>query len=170
MTKVTGHKILASIKTWELKKAAATKRFPGSLFAFADDPTKMKPGEVLSEIQKCEVAIAKLQVVQTRYNLLVTVDTKLGRMTLCEAIKTIGGMGRIEGMWKTVAIDNDDNGRVRYKQENLQQEMAKRVMPLEEAMVATLEASAVCGSLKSAIAEGNASSVELEQVDKDLLI
>ncbi len=171
MAKVTGHRILASIKNWEIKKASIVKRYEGSLYAFADEVKD--PRGLMEEFKKCERAIAKLQALQSAYNLAVKVNTKLGDMTLCEAIKTVGGAGRVEGMLRTASLEEDDRrsiyGRVRNKVENLQQEMAKRVIPVEESVQAALEASAITGSLKSAIAEGNSTSITME-VEDSLLV
>src|SRR5690606_25645250 len=61
------------------------------------------PDEILSEFIEAEDAIAKLQTEQLKYNLAVNVKINGSDVTLAEAIKKIGGIGRIEKIWKAAS-------------------------------------------------------------------
>jgi len=83
--KITGHEITEAIGLWQMKLDGLNSAFVDSLTAYPDDK-KEKP-EVLGEgIAKCERAIARLQTLQTEFNMKVTVEipgqvkeTDLGR-------------------------------------------------------------------------------------------
>lgn len=167
--KITGWALREAIKTWELRKDTAARAFPGTLKAFPDE-TKPKPEEMVRQFLAAEEAIAKLQVAQTRYNLLVQINLEGRTITLCEAVKRIGGLGRAEKMWRTATGSKPD--RYGYNSDDVRQEgqvRAKETVTVSEAAVKASAQAKVAGRLRAAIATANSKEVEIEDLDGALL-
>jgi hypothetical protein len=88
--KLTCYQLQEAIRRWELKKTSTTKQFDESLWAFEGED-KASPVLLGETFQKVEEAVSRLQTLQARYNLSVIVDVSGAKMTLCEAVKRVGG-------------------------------------------------------------------------------
>lgn len=99
---VTGYALREAIKQWELHKDAANRVFDESLKIFPGE-VKPHPRELIAQYLAAEVAIAQLQTAQAQYNLLVRFDFEGRTMTLCEAVKSLGGYSRVEKLWRTAS-------------------------------------------------------------------
>lgn len=166
--KTTGYALREAIKQHELRRDTAARAFNGSLKAFEDEKgSKETPNQVVDAFLKAERAIAKLQTAQARYNLLTIVEANGEKMTLSEAIKTVGGIARAEKMWRTATGPKPD----RYSSYHNEDErdpnkvIAKpTVTPSQAVSQATLMGKRA-GGLRAAIATANAREVEIEDLD-----
>jgi len=166
--KVTGYTLREAIKENELKLDTASGAFNPALRVFPGDAPK-QPQKVAEQLEAAEKAVVKLQVAQMRYNLMVTVEVLGERMTLAEAIKRVGGAGRIEKMWKSAIqektrnsyLDNDD-----VRDPN--QVRASRTVTSDEAMNLARIAGKKANALRAAIATANGREVEIEDLDSSL--
>jgi len=168
--KVTGIQLREAIKRWELRSATAASQFDGSIWAFDGDETP-DPRALADEYRTSQEAVARIQTAQARYNMLVTLDVGGGdsKISLCEAVKRLGGAGRLEKMWRSAA---GNTGRDRYSlRENMRSkdnEYAKRRATPAECVALANEASKVASKLRTMIALGNTAEVEMENLDPAL--
>lgn len=160
---ITGYKLRESLRVWELRKTAAEQAFPASLLAFKGDENG-KPKEILTEYDYCEAAIAHIETAQAYYNLQIKVKVGIKEITLCEAVKRVGGAGRAEKLWR-VAVKGgkrDDNySSYGNDRKNKDDEIAQRTISIKDAMEEATKAAKFAGELRSAIAEGNAKGIEI---------
>lgn len=166
--KTTGWALREAIKQNELRKDTAARAFGTTLMTFVGEG-KPSPQTVMAQFLKAEETIAKLQVAQARYNLMVTVNLEGETITLCEAVKRIGGLGRAEKMWRTATGSKPD--RYSYRDENVRNPNEVRAQPTISVNEAAEKASAqakVAGRLRAAIATANAREVEIENLDASL--
>lgn len=166
--KVNGHMIQGAIRELTHQREIAAAQFGESLYAFPDEK-RPRPGVLVAAHRECDVSIAQLQVLQARYNLAVTVEVDPGKMTLHEAVKRVGGAGRVEKMWREAA---KDLGRGRYDSRTLERSAttvtASRTVTVEECMAAAKIAGRHAAALRAAIQRGNVVEVDFENVDPDL--
>lgn len=160
---VTGYRIREALRRQQLARDTADGQFKDSLHAFENE-VKQSPQEVMEKVLKAETAIAKLQVIQTRYNLGVVVDVQgEGRCTLMECIKRIGGLGRVEKRWRSAATVKED--RYGYGSDltrNKDQMVAQRTITLDEASAKTAAFDRRLAALREAINIGNGQKLELD--------
>src|SRR5262245_11682795 len=100
--KVTGHGIRLALRQWSAKRDALAVQFEASLYAFPGE-NRPSPADVMDRLYRAERAVASLQELQARYNVAVTVTVAGESITLCEAIKRTGGVGRMEKAWRKAA-------------------------------------------------------------------
>lgn len=162
--KVTGYLLREKVREWELRRNMANEQFPASLKKFPGE-TKRTPAEVVGDFEKAEKAIAYLQAAQARYNLGVQVNVLGEVMTLCEAVKRIGGAGRAEALWRSAAGGKKD----RYSSYRNDDEVRKAdevravaTITQEDAAKQATRAAKYAGAMRAAIATGNATVVEME--------
>ena len=168
--KTNGYQIREAIKRWELRRETASTQFAESLFAFPEErESRETPDDLMNVFLKAEQSIGQLQTAQTRYNLEVKVRSTSFDMTLCEAVKRIGGAGRAEKMWRTAT---SDKGRDRYQSREMSRSKdeiyAVRVLSVKETMKRAGDAAVFAGSLRAAIAEGNTRIIDIEGLDSKL--
>lgn len=166
--KTTGWLLREAIKQNELRRDTAARSFNGTLKKF-DDETKQDPEQVVTDFLKFEAAIASLQVAQAQYNLKVRVPFGGRTITLCEAVKLIGGFGRAEKMYRSATGDKPD--RYSMRDDNVRdpnQERAKETLsPSKAASLASVQAK-IAGRLRAAIATGNGTEVDIDNLDPAL--
>lgn len=147
------------------------KAFTESLTAFEGED-KGKPEELMKKYLQAEEAIAKLQAAQAQYNTCINCTISPDEVvTLCYAVKALGGLARAEKMWRK-AIGNDERthryyGETRHRDPNMKYPIAQ-VSPeaaVEMATVAAKRASAY----RAAIAVANAVEFELPSLTADLV-
>ena len=162
--KLTGYQLQEAIRRWDLKKNTVAKQFDESLWAFEGDD-KALPAELGATFVKAEDAVSALQTLQTRYNLSVIVDVRGTKMSLCEAVKRVGGAGRHEKMWRTAATSTGA-GNYAFRENPLSRKAdeihARRTISVNDAMDRADAAARFAASLRAAIAQGNGQEREME--------
>lgn len=165
---VSGYQIREATHRHELARDTAAQLFKKSTFAFSDDEP-LDPKKVMEDFQSEEHAVVRLQEAQQRYNLLVTVNVQGVEMTLGAAVKSLGGAGRAEKMWRETIIIKDRYGStVRDMERSKDTLVAKRVVGINEATKLANKAAGYAGALRAAVATGNATKVEIESLDESL--
>jgi hypothetical protein len=171
--KVTGYMLREAIKQHELRRDTAASAFDGSLKKFPGEE-KEAPGTLVEKFLAAEEAIAKLQTAQMRYNLAVIIELPAftgltAKLTLAEAIKTVGGRGRAEKMWRSAANPNKKD-RYGYHDDEMDPTRVRAVATIKpsEAMAQATQAGKRAGSLRAAIATANAKEVEIEDLSPAL--
>ena len=112
-----------------------------------------------------------LQVAQMRYNLAVRMDVKGKSLTLAEAIKLVGGAGRVEKMWKGSIADGKRNSYMDPDDtRNLDEKIirAVRTVSPQDAVKLTTAAGKTASTLRAAISIANGQEVEIEGLDVSL--
>jgi hypothetical protein len=165
----TGWQIREALKTWELRKGLAEKLFPESLHKFKDE-AKDSPQAHIEAYLTAELAIAKLQVAQMKYNLAITVLVDKEEMSLAEAIKRVGSAGRVEKMWGSV---KPASSRSRYMDDmpitrDPNQERAESTLTVKESTKLAEQASKRASAFRAAINTGNGREVEIANLDPAL--
>ncbi len=166
--KINGFLIREAIRRWDLRRDAAANVFKQSLFRFSGE-VKTSPIEIEARFVRAESATASLQTSQSRYNLLVMVVVFDMEITLSEAIKRIGGAGRLEKMWREAAAPKRDS--YSYERDIMERELDKeRAAPTlteNEIMDRAHKAAAYAGALRAAIAAGNGTLIEHSDINLD---
>lgn len=165
MARVNGYQLKELIKRAEMTRDTTASLFDGSLTKFPDED-KEGPKQVVDRFQQADFALAKLQVAQVRYNLAVEVEVLGEKMTLTEAIKRVGGAGRVEKMWRSTAGVKKD--RYSYRDDDTTRDpnliRATRTITKTAALELAQEAAKYAGAIRAAIAKGNAVEVDLKDV------
>lgn len=166
--KITGYRLREAIKMHELRRNTWAGQFTDSLIKFKDDD-KTHPQVISKNFLAEEEAVARLQAVQARYNLAIMVSILGQKMSLCEAVKRVGGAGRVEGMWRQAAGGKKE--RYGYGNDNERDPSKERAQPQMTINEITKEAhlaSKFAGALRSAIATANTQELEIEDLDASL--
>lgn len=165
--KVTGYQLREAIQTWKLRKTTAEASFTDSLSKFEGE-TKEAPIAIVEQVLAAEMAIVRLQVAQTQYNLLVKVNVPgEGSLSLAEVIKVSGVIGRIEKVWAgTTARDPYGYGNSRVRDPS--QLRAEATITPKEILAQTTALSKRAGAYRAAIGGGNTHEVEIESLDAAL--
>ncbi len=163
--KVSGYQIREALKRQELRRSALQLQAKDSLWKFTGE-TKSTPQEIMAKLEAAETAIATLQTLQDRYNLQTTV---LG-VPLTRAVKQVGAAGRLEKLWRELAMSsgNDVFHRGAVTERNKESEFAVKQISIDEAMKKAFEAATIAGNLRAAIAKANANEIEFEGLDPAL--
>lgn len=163
--KINGYSLQLKIKDLKNEVESYSIQFANGGTKFSDEE-KLGVKEAYDAFAKAEKELARLQTAQTIYNLQVKVVVLNERMTLCEAIKRVGGAGRAEAMWKGLVAPKKD----RYmRDETAVREEGKTYAPktytVAEAQ-AQLRASATYASaLRAAIQEANGTVIEIPDTE-----
>ncbi len=170
---VTGYQLKRALRDADRRRALVSSQWDDSLWAFPGEE-KPEPTELLAAIEAAEEAIARLQAAQARYNLAVQVTVKLETgpetMSMLEAVKRIGGVNRLESMTQKAAKSQD--GGYYYgvqRSRSLEEEHAERRLELDAAAALYKRYAHQADAYREAIAVGNATELELEGLDPELL-
>jgi len=159
--KVTGYKFQHALRELGHARDIAAGQFNDSLKVFPGDK-KLEPQTIMASYLKAETQIAKLQTAQAQYNLRIMVTVLGKRMTLSEAVKLVGGAGRVEKMWRSVAAPAKD----RYSSDNDTRDataiVAVKTITTIEAAALAKQAARWASALREAIQTGNATEIEIE--------
>jgi hypothetical protein len=169
--KINGYKLRESMKRFELQRDAAEVRFPHSLYAFEGDK-KDSADSIMKSLTEAEEGIANLQTVQAMYNLKVKVNVQGTLMTLTNAIKLMGGATRAENLWKVASGTKKTRGSYEIPPSMVRdanQTLAYATMTPKELLERVTKASAYAAALRSAIAQGNATEMDMD-LDPKLLV
>lgn len=167
---ITGYQIREALKMKTLELSTVQTQWDESLYTFEGE-TKETPLEIIDRIIKLEADISYLQTAQDYYNLQVIVKIADEKMTLSQAIKTVGGAGRVSKMWrnasKGIVRDSWDSRRTisRNKDDIIAEPTIKKIDALNEAK----RAEKLASQLRTAIATGNTTVVAIDWVDEKLL-
>lgn len=160
--KVTGYQLREALRRWTTKQQISAKIFPETMFSFDVKPS-VTPREVADDFWDASVAVAKIQVAQQKFNFAVSVTVDGNTMSLAEAIKLLSFAGQASKMWRTAAADN---GRDRYSARELKRskddEIARRVVSVQECMKASEDRDRFNSLLRSAVAKANGTEVEID--------
>lgn len=158
--KVDGVQIREALSRWKTKADTLATQFPEACWAFQGEE-KQSPFDVHDSVVNAEEAVAQLEELQQAYNSNVCVLVQDKSMTLARAVKLVGGAGRRAKAWKDVARDT---GRDRYssgRTRSTTEEVAKRTVSVEEALGRHAAAERYASAIRSAIARGNMTQVEI---------
>ena len=165
--KISGNKLREAIRRWTVRRDTVHELFGDSLWFFdSEKEDRENPETLMQKFQQADCAIAQLQVAQSDYNLKNQVDVSPhrdhGKMTLSEAIKRVGGVGRAEKMWRTAASSKSaDRGyrdpTVRSKDE----EHAKKAVQPSVAANFAAEAARLASQYRAAISSANNVEIDL---------
>lgn len=157
---ITGYRIREALKQWNLRAATLHKQFTNSLKRFEDEE-EADPRYLSNEALRAEFAIAKLQEVQEKYNLAVTLPFENRRLTLSQAVKMLGGLTRAEREWKEVSQATNDRASIFGNQgvRDPEKKYARDTISVKDATEEALKAARRTSALRSAIAVANAKTV-----------
>jgi len=150
----------------QLELATVSSTFEESLYKFEGED-KQTPQEVADNITKLEREISTLQTAQSRYNLGVTVvvGATKEKLTLEQAVKLVGGAGRVAKLWRNAA-KGEKRDRYGYgdrvKTRKADEVTATATVTREEALTKARNAESFAGSLRNAIAFGNTTELDLD--------
>lgn len=159
--KVNGYKLREALRRWQLRRDTAAGQFPKVLSKFENE-SKPDPETVAKAALDAELAIARLQTAQAQYNARVLVNYGNAEWSLLRCIKTVGGLGRIEKMWRTAATVEKDRYSYGSDTRKADELVAKRVLSYEDAGKATADFGKQLGELREAIAVGNAKELDID--------
>ena len=163
--KVNGFEIREALKRWELRRKTADHQFRDSLHRFEGED-KLSPDQVLATFQQADENYAKLQELQQWFNHQVKCKVGGEEQTLSYCVKVIGGVGRVEKLWREAAAQKRDRWN-RYDQDltrNKDTEYAQRAITVGEATKRAEQAAKRASQVRTAIAVGNATSVDVSEV------
>lgn len=158
--KVDGIQIREALSRWKTRADTLAKQFPEACWSFQGEE-KSSPLCVHASVVEAEYNVARLEELQQAYNLNVCVLVQEDGMTLARAVKLVGGAGRRAKAWKDIARDT---GRDRYssgRTRSTTEEVAKRTVSVDEALMEHTKAERYASALRSAIARGNMKQVEI---------
>jgi len=167
--KTTGYMLRDAIRAWEIRRETASGSFNDSLRKFPGE-VKPTPAEIVTKIENCELSLAKLQTAQMQYNLSVEVEVKGTRMTLAEAIKRIGGIGRVQKMWKTAIEGGAKDRHSIYGDDTRDPTQIRSEVTIhrDDASKLATQARRNQGLFQAAIAVANDKSILIENLDPSL--
>lgn len=161
--KTTGFALREARRNLHLVRETLFKQFQSGLWQFKDQP-KPTPTAVAEKIVEIEGKIARVETAQAQYNLLVTVPVEgLGTISLAEAVKRVGGAGRLEKVWRGLATgpERDRYGYDDPSSRDPDREYATRACSVEECIAKATAAGRIAGNLRAAIAVGNATTIDV---------
>jgi len=168
--KITGFQLSYRLKELQDAREIAVSQFNDSLFQFPDEEgAKSTPEALMRLLEECERKIAILQVAQARYNLAARVEVQGQVMTLHEAVKLVGGAGRIAKMWKEAAKKTTTNpysfGELSRDKDH---EYARRTVSVPECLEYSTRATRWASALRQAIQLANSRELEIEDLEPAL--
>lgn len=169
--KVTGYKLREALHRWQLRRDTASGQFEASLLAFPGE-VKPSPQSIVEAVLSAESAIAKLQTAQTKYNVRVSTDVAgVGKVSLLYCVKAIGGNARIEKLWRGAA-GAEKKARKSYLYDATTRDkdtlQAVRVVSYDEAAKLAEHFGRRLAALREAVATGNGTELEIEDLDAAL--
>lgn len=161
--KVNGHRLRQRINECESVKAVLSAKFTDAKSKFPDEE-KAALTDIARQFEACDIRIARLQDIQTRYNLHVMVTVHGQTFSLREAVARLGGAGRLEKMWRSVATPSARD-RYSYNSDTRDpnQIVSAPTMNSDDALDYLKRASRFASDLRSAIA--NANTIEIDVRD-----
>lgn len=160
--KVTGYKFQHVLRELAHTRDIAATQFDEGLWVFEGED-KPNPQELMKTYNDTEMKIARLQTAQAEYNLQVMVTVNGEGMSLSEAVKRVGGAGRMEKMWRSVAKNTGRDRFDRYERTRKNDEVrATRTVSVSDAINLAREAAKFASALREAIQVGNATEIDMK--------
>ena len=166
--KVTG--IMLQERKRELKSLIQVldTQFKDSLFAFEGEE-KQTPESLMEKLQEAESKFVDIELALAAFNGVVEVDvpesvSPRGKVSLMALVKMVGPWSRMEKMWRDASTADGTDRWNRMPQSSRSKDMEfayKRVDPME-ALERAGQAAKVASAIRAKIAEGNATSIDLE--------
>jgi len=148
---VTGYKMQHAIRELTQRSKIAASEFSDNLMQFESDD-KVDLERVFDTYKECEQKIARIQELQTRYNLEQASHIYGRKISLCEAVKLVGGAGRMEKMWRDAAKGKKNDRWSRSEtSRSKEDEYAKRAVSVETCLQNAKKASNFANALREAI-------------------
>ena len=153
--------IQEALSTWIQRKDFLSKRFKRALWQFEGDDLG-NVSVLADEFRVADLTVAHLQNLQDTYNGGIKVNVDSEDMTLADAIKQIGGSGRMAKMWREAA---DSTGTERhYGGEDMTRKMdeisKERTISVKDCMDQAEIYSSLLSKFRIAIREGNQTQVD----------
>jgi hypothetical protein len=166
---ITGYKLKEALKMASLEKETVLTQFDETLYAFKGEK-KPSPEEISDRVSYLETKIATLQTAQSQYNLNIMVSVQGEEMSLQQAIKMVGGAGRLSKMWRSAAKGSK---RDRWERQSsvtrkTDEEIALPTITKQDTMQRAKEAELFASRLRSAISTGNTNKVDIPWVGESL--
>ena len=160
--RVTGYKLQHRLRELHHVRDIAATQFDNGKFTF-DDEDKPTAKGAFDRYADAEAAIAQLQTAQGRYNLGIEVTVLGKKMTLAGAVERVGGAGRMEKMWRSVASPKKDRyGYGNDLTRNKDEERAKATVTTDEATNYAQKAARFASALRESIQVANATEMDIE--------
>lgn len=158
---VTGYRFQHALRELGHARDIAAGQFDDSLKVFPGE-TKARPQDIMKTYLDAEGKIARLQTGQAIYNLKVRVKVLDQAMTLSEAVKLVGGAGRAEKMWRSVAAPVKDRYGYDRDTRDATAIVSEKTISTNEAAVLAKAAARWASALREAIQTGNATEIDIE--------
>ncbi len=167
--KVTGYQLKEAIKMKALELDTIQSQFNDSLHRFEDEE-KRSPIDIVDDLRRLENHLVELQTAQDFFNLGVQCEVNGEPISLSQAIKAVGGAGRIAKMWRTAAQGekSDRWERARNLTRNKEDESAIPTISKEEALNESRKSEKFAAQLRNAIAVGNSKSLEISWLTDEM--
>jgi hypothetical protein len=167
---INGNKIKQTIKIKSMELDTISSMFEDSLNTFEDE-NKESPYDISNKIEKLEYQISLLQAAQKYYNTIVDVDIDGKKQPLQVVINFVGGLSRLSKKWRSAA--KTEKGRSLYGlsdklKRNKEEEIAKRTVSKQEALITFKKIEKQVLKLRNVIAEYNNKMVEISFIDESL--
>jgi len=165
---ITGYKLRARLLELATDRAVASAQFDAGKFAFKGE-SKPLAVDAFADYKKAELAIARLQTLQARYNLAIKVNVQGEEITLAEAIKRVGSAGHMHGMWKSMLVQKQDRyaanaGRTRSRD----QEWSQPTVSVSDVTRYARDAGKTASALREAISVANATLINFPDIDESM--
>jgi len=169
MITITGVQIKNALNKKRQARDMWLSQWDESLVIFAGDD-KISPNDLATKVMQLEDEIVRLQVIQARYNLAVSVDAEGGSLTMAYCVKVVSAAGRMSKLWKEAAQgEKKDRYSSRLTNErDKDKEYAKPAISKAEALNRFESAEEFASSIREAVATGNTKPVEFEDSVGDL--
>ena len=163
---VTGYMIRTGIET-------ATRHRDGLVSLFKNSTKKFSGEEkddlkaISKNLEQAELNLVELQVIQDLYNQAVVVNNPSfggDRFTLSQAIKMVGGLSRMEKIWKD-AGETTDRIYGRHDQRVEGTEYATLAVPVKESTAISESFSKRKSTLSRLISEANGTKINMQVTD-----
>ena len=165
MMEVSGYLLKTGIETATRRRTGLTSMFTDSVMVFPSEMgSKEKPEEISRKLDAIEQDLVALQCAQDRYNATVMVDNMGQKMTLSQAIKTVGGISRMEKLWEAAGTPKEDRyGSYASAERSTEgKEYKTYVVIPQDSMKRSEEYSKRRSALSRAIAEANGTKISME--------
>jgi hypothetical protein len=164
--KLNGYMIMDRLKELKEQAAEIDGQFDASLFAFeAEKSRKADPRDLMKQYSELETKIARLETVQSQYNLQVTVNVADTEMPLELAVKLAGPAGRVKNRWKNAASAHRNPMTYGYGSQQMrvkENEYADPVLSTDECLALMRDASKLASAITLAIRGGNGVMLEID--------
>ncbi len=149
-----GNRFKLNLKLWMDRRASLLSQWNDSIWAFLGEK-KVGTKELAEKIVEAENSIASLQTFQSQFNLQIAFEWQGKTISLMQAIKMIGGAGRLEKMWSSASKIKKDQYGYGLPTKKSDEETVTRTISIEDAAKLSSKYTRDAGRLRALIAKGN---------------